>query len=61
MAISFYAVASFWVMSLVAIYPSRASTLDTSLKTVNYVKDLGMMVSSDLSWSENVNVTKAIK
>ena len=32
-------------------------SLDTSLKTVKCVKDLGIMVSSDLSWSEHVNVT----
>ena len=30
--------------------------LGTSLKSVKHVKDLGIMVSSDLSWSEQVNV-----
>ena len=32
-------------------------SLGTSLKSVKQVKDLGIMVSSDLSWSEQVNVT----
>ena len=32
-------------------------SLGTSLKSVKHVKDLGIMVSSDLSWSEQVNVT----
>ena len=32
-------------------------SLGTSPKSVKHVKDLGIMVSSDLSWSEQVNVT----
>ena len=32
-------------------------TLGTSLKIVKCVKDMSIMVSSDLSWSEHVNVT----
>ena len=32
-------------------------SLGTSLKSVKHVKALGIMVSSDLSWSEQVNVT----
>ena len=32
-------------------------SLGTSLKSVKHVKDLGIMVSSDLSWSKQVNVT----
>ena len=32
-------------------------SLDKRLKTVKCIKDLGIIVSSDLSWSKNVNVT----
>ena len=32
-------------------------SLGTSLKSVKHVKDLGISVSSDLSWSDQVNVT----
>ena len=32
-------------------------SLGTSLKSLKCVKDLGIMVSSELSWSEPVNVT----
>ena len=32
-------------------------SLGKSLKSVKHVKDLGIMVSSDLSWSKQVNVT----
>ena len=32
--------------------------MDTSLKTVNCVKDLGIMVSSDLSWCKYVGKGK---
>ena len=34
-----------------------AYSLGTSLKSVKCVKDIGIMVTSDLSWSEHVNVT----
>ena len=34
-----------------------AYSLDTSLKTVKCVKNLGIKVSSDLYWSEHVTVT----
>ena len=32
-------------------------SLCTSIKSVKSVKDLGITISSDLSWSEHVNVT----
>ena len=38
-------------------FPLPTYSLGTSLKSVKHVKDLGIMVSSDLSWSEQVNVT----
>ena len=37
--------------------PCVAYSLDTSLETVKCVKNLGIKVSSHLSWSEHVNVT----
>ena len=35
-----------------------AYSLGTSLKSVKCIKDLGIMVSSDLSWSEHVNAVR---